>query len=172
MATAAHPLTMQEFREQYAGRKPHFEYWFGEAVQKTMPTWLHGVLQAILIECLKRVGYRAGAEVELRIDPDWQPVPDVIAVLRKMEGSYPTEPVDVVIEILSPEDRMARVLEKCRQYARIGTQAVFWIDPESRAAWMWDRKAENLERVRSFDLPNGQTVELADIFSELDKQVN
>lgn len=172
MATAAHPLTTQEFREQYAGRKPYFEYWFGEAVQKSMPTWLHSVLQLVLGEFLKRAGYRSASELELRIDPNWQPVPDVVGVLRKMEGPYPTEPVDVVIEILSPEDRMTRVLEKCRQYARIGTQAVFWIDPESRAGWIWDRAAENLERVHSFHLPNGQTIQLADIFAELNKQVN
>ncbi len=171
MAAIAHPLTRQEFREQYAGKKPYFEYWFGEAVQKSMPTWLHGVLQAILIEFLKRAGYRSGSEVELRIDPDWEPVPDVIGISRRIEGLYPTEAVDVVIEILSPDDRMTRVLEKCRHYTRIGTQAVFWIDPESRIGWIWDREMENLERVYVFNLPNQQSIQLSDVFAELDKQL-
>lgn len=172
MATVARSLTKQEFREQYAGRKPYFEYWFGEAVQKSRPTWLHSALQLILGEFLKRAGYRSGSEVELRIDPDWEPVPDVIGVLGKIQGPYPTEAVDVVIEILSPEDRMRRVLEKCRHYIRIGTQAVFWIDPEDRIGWIWDRKTENLERVQAFGLPNGQTIQLQDVFAELDKQVS
>lgn len=171
MATVAHLLTKQEFREQYAGRKPHFEYWFGETLQKSTPTWLHAALQLILGEFLKRAGYRPGSELELRIDPDWEPVPDVVGVLRKIEGLYPTEAVDVVIEILSPEDRMARVLEKCRHYARIGTLAVFWIDPESRVGWIWDRTAENLERVHAFYLPNGNRISLVDVFAELDKQL-
>ena len=170
MATVAHSLTKQEFQEQYAERKPYFEYWFGEAVQKSVPTWLHSVLQLILGELLKRAGYRSGSELKLRIDPDWEPVPDLVGVLRKIEGPYPTEAVDVVIEILSPEDRMARVLEKCRHYARIGTQAIFWIDPEGRVGWVWDRTAENLERVHAFHLPNGQTISLEDVFAELDKQ--
>ena len=65
---------------------------------------------------------------------------------------------------------MTRVLQKCRHYARIGTQAVFWIDPEARIGWIWDREPENLERVRAFHLPNQQAIELRDVFAELDKQ--
>jgi Uma2 family endonuclease len=77
VATASKQLTLEEFRAQFEGRKPHFEYWFGEPVQKSMPTWLHSVLQGVLVEFLKRAGYKSGSELELRIDPDWQPVPDV-----------------------------------------------------------------------------------------------
>ena len=47
MATGVQTLTLEEFRRRYAGRKPYYEYWFGEAVQKTAGTWLHSVLQAI-----------------------------------------------------------------------------------------------------------------------------
>lgn len=81
MATAA-KLSLEEFRLSYAGRKPHYEYWFGEARRKAVPTWLHGLLQAILCEFLTRAGYRAGSEIELRIDPDWEPVPDVTLPAR------------------------------------------------------------------------------------------
>lgn len=171
MATVAHLLTKQEFREQYAERKPHFEYWFGEAVQKSRPTWLHAAIQLMVGEFLKQAGYRPGPELELQIDPEWEPVLDVVGVLRKIGGPYPTEAVDVVIEILSPEGRMARVLEKCRHHARIGTLAVFWIDPESRVGWIWDRTAENLEPINDFDLPNGNAISLVDVFAELDKQL-
>jgi Uma2 family endonuclease len=33
-----------------------------------------------------------------------------------VDQSYPTKPVDVVAEVLSPDDKMSRVFEKCRQY--------------------------------------------------------
>jgi Uma2 family endonuclease len=120
MATASKALTKEEFRSLYAGRKPHFEYWFGEAVQKSMPTWLRSVLQRILGGLLVKAGYKSGSEAELRIDPDWEPVPDVIGTTHTITGPYPTEPVEVVIEILSPEDPMSRMLEKCSHYSRIG----------------------------------------------------
>jgi hypothetical protein len=37
MATASRPLTLDEFHARYRGQKPHFEYWFGEAIQKAVP---------------------------------------------------------------------------------------------------------------------------------------
>lgn len=170
MATASKHLTLEEFRAQFEGRKPHFEYWFGEPVQKSMPTWLHSVLQGVLIEFLKRAGYKSGSELELRIDPDWQPVPDVTGLSASPGGPYPTKPVDVVIEILSPDDPFPQVLKKCRHYARIGTEKIFVADPEEKTAWDWNDGAQRLERVDSFRLPNGQSILLADVWTELDKQ--
>ncbi len=81
MATVTQSLTLEEFRARFRQQKPYFEYWFGEPIQKTTPTWLHAVLQGIMREALRRAGYKSGSEVELRIDPQWEPVPDVIATL-------------------------------------------------------------------------------------------
>ena len=97
MATANKTLSLEEFRTQYGGRKPHFEYWFGEAVQKPTPTWLHAALQVILSEFLKRAGYKAGSELGLRIDPNWTPVPDVAGLSGIPETPYPTRQVDIVM---------------------------------------------------------------------------
>ncbi len=72
MATVTQPLSLEEFRSRYRQQKPYFEYWFGEAIQKTVPTWLHGVLQRVIGEALRRAGYKSGSEVELRIDPQWE----------------------------------------------------------------------------------------------------
>jgi len=77
-----------------------------------MPTWIHGLLQAILCRLLWQAGYKSGSEVELRIDPNFCPKPDVIATRGRIEAPYPTRAVEVVIEILSREDSMALVLEK------------------------------------------------------------
>ena len=85
----------------------------------SLPTWLHSILQALLAEVLTWAGYTAGSELELRIDPDWEPKPDVSAAL-KIEQPYPTRPIDIVAEVLSPGDDMHTVHEKCEQYARIG----------------------------------------------------
>jgi hypothetical protein len=68
------PLTIEEFHRSYSGKKPNSEF-------------------------LRRAGYKTGSEVELRIDPDWTPVPDLIATRKKVEQPYPTTPVEVVIEL-------------------------------------------------------------------------
>ncbi len=109
MATATSQLTLRQFREQYASESG-YEYWFGEVVRKAVPTWLHALIQKILCLYLDGAGYESAAELELGIDPEWEPRPDVAASLV-IEQPYPTEPIDIVAEVLSPEDRMSRVFE-------------------------------------------------------------
>ncbi len=70
-ATPASPLTLAEFRQRYAEEKPYFEYWFGEAVQKSIPTFAHVLLVKLLLFALDRAGYESGPELELRIDANW-----------------------------------------------------------------------------------------------------
>jgi len=91
MAATTHRLTLDEFHARYEAEKPYYEYWFGEAVQKSVPTWLHSVLMAVLTDLLHGAGYKTGAELELRIDPGWQPKADVVATLTSIPGPYPTK---------------------------------------------------------------------------------
>ena len=122
MAAGTQLLTLEEFRLRYANEKPYFEYWFGEAIQKAVPTIPHCLLQKVLMRLLDRAGYRSVSEAELRIDPNWQPKPDVLASLSRLESPYPTKPVKVVMEVLSPTDAMSLVYEKCQNYERIGVR--------------------------------------------------
>lgn len=168
MATATHRLTLDEFHARYQRENPYYEYWFGEAVQKSVPTWLHSVLMAILSDVLHRAGYKTGTELELRIDPDWQPKADVAATLTSIPGPYPIKPVDIVAEVLSPDDAMSRIFAKCRQYERIGIPQVFVFDPEAKVAWEWSRETQNLERISALVLGNGQRIEIQTIWDELD----
>ena len=168
MATARTDLlTLEEFRERYAEEKPYYEYWFGEAIQKSVPTVLHALLVKILLFALDQAGYESGPEVELRVDANWQPKADV-AAWTEIEGAYPTRPVDVVAEVLSPEDRMQRVIAKCRQYERIGVRSIFVMDPESHDAWEW--RGGNLERISAMLLANGNRIAIADLWTELDRR--
>ncbi len=169
MATATNLLTLEEFRCRYENKKPYYEYWFGEAVQKSVPTILHGVLQQILCALFTLAGYKSGSEIELRIDPDWQPKPDVIAWLGAIGQAYPTEALEVVAEILSPDDKMGKVFEKCRQYQRVGIRQIFVLDPESKMVWEWSVKTQNLERVSALQLNNGQSIQATEIWSKLDQ---
>lgn len=167
MAAVTQLLSLQEFRSRYRQQKPYFEYWFGVPVQKTMPTWLHAVLQRIIGEALRRAGYKSGSEVELRIDPQWEPVPDVIATLKPIKD-YPTEAVEIVVEILSPDDTLMRVIQKCQQYERIGIERIFVLDPVDKLAWQW--KSGSLEAITQLSLPNGAAVALPEIWRQLDEQ--
>ena len=85
-------LSLEEFRARFTGEEPYFEYWDGEAVQKTAPTRLHSLIQNILVRLLDALGYDAGQEITLKLDPAYEPIPDVIAAEGSIGDPYPTEP--------------------------------------------------------------------------------
>src|SRR6185437_16974607 len=96
-AVAEQKLSLEEFHARYDGEKPYFEYWDGEAIQKSTPTGLHSIIQKILAQLLDALGFVAGAEVTLKLDRSFQPIPDVIAVESSFSDLYPTEPFEIVI---------------------------------------------------------------------------
>src|SRR5579859_6389441 len=67
-------LSLEEFHSRYDGEKPYFEYWDGEAVQKSMPTRLHALIQQILLKLLIALGYDSGPEITLKLDPAYEPI--------------------------------------------------------------------------------------------------
>lgn len=170
MAAVTQLLTTEEFRSRYAGVKPYLEYWNGEPVQKCMPTSLHILVQFLVTILLREAGYRAFSELELRIDPRWQPVPDVVGALQ-VEQPYPTKPVDVVVEVLSPEDRMSRVKAKCQKYSEIGIKLVIIIDPQLRYGLEWESQTGRLIETESIVLPNGGTLSLNELWRRLEAEL-
>jgi Uma2 family endonuclease len=139
MATVAEQkLSLQDFHARYDGEKPYYEYWDGEAVQKSMPTYLHGLIQGILMRLLDGIGYTAASEVTLKLDPRYEPIPDVIAIDGPAGDPYPTSPFEVAIEILSPDDSFSRVLRKCKLYEKWGIRQIVVIDPKERLVWRFE----------------------------------
>jgi Uma2 family endonuclease len=136
MATSI-KLTYEQFLEQFGREDRSYEYWYGEAVAKGTPTWLHGLIQGIIVQLLKEAGWIAASEVELRIDIEARPRPDVIAVKHLPSGPYQTESADVVVEILSEDDKMQRVREKCRKYAEWGCRQIYVVDPSDKSVSEW-----------------------------------
>jgi Uma2 family endonuclease len=140
-AVAEQKLSIEEFHARYDGEKPYYEYWNGEAVRKSMPTRIHSLIQKILLRLLDGIGYDSGPEVTLKLDPSYEPIPDVIAADGAIGDPYPTSPFDVVIEILSPDDSFSRVLRKCRLYEQWGISQIVVIDPAERLVWRFENGA-------------------------------
>lgn len=124
---------MEEFDRLY-GHQNGWEFWFGEARRKSVPTHLHGILALLLGDLLQMAGYISSVETDLKVVPDWQPRPDVSGVLEEIESRYPNKPVDVVFEVLSKDDD---IVTKCIEYTRIGVPQIFAFDPEARTVQQW-----------------------------------
>jgi Uma2 family endonuclease len=129
--------------EDYLRRteKPYCEYIDGVLYPKAMATTLHALIQKILMALLDLQGVQALAEVHVRLSPTKWLIPDVIAA-QKLQHPYPTEPVLLCVEILSPEDRVGATLAKCEQYHDWGVPFCWVIDPEKQIAWQYPAGAE------------------------------
>jgi len=165
MASPAHYLTIEAFDRQY-GHENGWEYWFGQAVQKPMPTWAHGTLQQLIAELIRQAGYLTAPEVDLRARPDWRPRPDVSCV-RKIEGPYPTT-LDIAVEILSDDDDRY-IREKCLNYEKVGIPQIFVLDPKARILYVWNN---GLVAVTDLALANGVTIAGETIWQEFDRRMS
>src|SRR6476661_7214350 len=102
MSIAVQRFTLEEFRNVYGDDvKPRYEFWDGEAIQKAVPTKLHAKLQKLLANVLAELGFYSFTELTLRVEPTWEPIPDVAATVEDFDDPYPTKSVEVIAEVLS-----------------------------------------------------------------------
>src|SRR6266853_4481338 len=115
------------------------EYLDGEIVERNMGELPHGDVQvnlAVLLRQLRRqLGIRVVTEIRIQIHSRRYRVAD-IAVWRddNIGTGIPTVPPFLVVEILSPEDRMVRMTPKIQEYLSIGVEWVWVIDPQEKSA--------------------------------------
>lgn len=79
----------------------------------------------------------------------------------------------VTIEILSPDDPLAEVLDKCREYHALGVANILVLDPETRIEYRFS--GHSLEEIRSalpLRLPNGTEIPFhsAELFAALEEE--
>lgn len=155
--------------EEYLRRteKPNCEYVDGVLHPKALSTVGHSRIQAMLLVLLSQFGIEALPEVTLRLSPTKFLVPDVIAGIN-IASPYPTEPVLLCIEILSPDDGLGAMLAKCEQYHAWGVPSCWVIDPVKRAAWDYPLGGEPTRIGISAALhATGVTVRMEELFAAL-----
>jgi Uma2 family endonuclease len=172
MATAAQFLPLDQFEKLYEGEKPYYEYWFGEAIQKSVPTSLHGITQGSVFMLIASKGSKVSCEVKLRISPFANPVPDLIADPNPLESPYPTKPFALCVEVLSPDDDLRRVFQKSAHYLDWGIRTVWIIDPDKRKAYcMTGAQPQPAELFLSDSLTADAALSLPmrELFAQVDK---
>ncbi|MEP6961344.1 MAG: Uma2 family endonuclease [Acidobacteriota bacterium] len=153
--------------EQYLlmTEKPYREYRDGQLYPKSTPTYFHGVIQIMLGALLRKLGLQVGSEVSLPISPTKILIPDVIAA-RAIEQPYPTKPVLLCCEILSPGDSLGATFAKCEEYHAWGVPFCWVVDPEKRTAWEYHNAAEPV-RVSDVLHAGDIAISVTELFSSL-----
>jgi Uma2 family endonuclease len=122
------------------------EYVDGEVLERNMGERSHSWVQtrlAILLSALRgQLGIYVSVELRIRVSATRYRIPD-ISVWRddNLGGArIPTIPPFLAVEILSPEDRMTRMLPKIQEYLAFGVEYVWLIDPEEKSAMTFTRE--------------------------------
>ena len=110
------------------------EYLEGQILERNMGEIDHSDVQTTLAVFL-RVNYPqywSGTEVRVQVRARRFRVPDIALVLgEKPQGRMLTAPPFLVVEVLSPEDRMSEMQERINDYLEFGISYVWVIDPET-----------------------------------------
>lgn len=124
--------------------RPDLEYVDGVLVEKSVPTFLHGLLQLLLGSYLrqfeKTCRFKVVPEVRTEIVKLARyRLPDILlcATPVRVERVLDVTPL-AVIEILSPTDTIKGLLERFRDFDAIGVTHIILLDPEKSIAYRFE----------------------------------
>jgi len=150
------------------------DYIDGELQERNVGERPHSILQGILVTLFninrRAWGIVAGTEMRVQVGERRYRIPDV-CVLRRSDPNddiVKTPPL-ICIEVLSPEDRIQRVQERFADYATMGVEHMWLLDPVRHQAWavMADGSQTHVES--EFTVPGTPIrISLAEVFAELD----
>lgn len=154
MSTVAPRLmTAEEFYDwvhRPENRDRHFELEKGEVVEMPAPGRRHGTVCANVTGILwnytrlRRNGNVCSndAGLVLERDPDTVRGPDVALFLgakkyAELEVKYPERLPELVVEVLSPGDRLGKMLRRINLFLERGVAMVWLLDPEAKNLAVW-----------------------------------
>lgn len=167
-------LTPEEYlHAQFEG--PDRDYADGEVVERNMGELPHAILQSELVYRLRTLGqglgFRVLPEIRIQIAATRFRVADV-AVWRAgpIGRTIPTIPPFLVVEILSPDDRLVRLQPKIQEYLSHGVEWVWVIDPDERRALSYSPDAPGGTLVDELRTKNPAiAIPLVDLLTALDR---
>ena len=137
MAAIAHIAVSEYLRTGY---EPDAEYVDGQIEERPMGEFDHGSwqggIQAYFFSHREEWGIWVIPELRIQVSPTRFRVPDVTIVDRSLpREQILTHPPVAVFEVLSPEDRVPRMIVKLQDYERMGIQNIFVVDPQDGSVW-------------------------------------
>ena len=143
MAAAPLPLiTLEEYL--HTDYRPDCDFVDGYLEERTLGELAHSTLQAELCYYFRQHRedwhVKVLSELRTRVSSSRVRIPDICLI--RLDA--PREPVTLTapllcIEILSPEDRLSRVTNRLEDFAGMGVEHIWIVDPERRLAYTYTR---------------------------------
>ena len=141
--SVATPISLEIYLQNRT--EPECEYIAGELFPKAMGSKPHSRLQKKLILLLDRFEREGLGQVcpeqSMQLRSDKVLIPDVCVLQPDDDATnLVLRPPVLCIEILSPSDRFAFTVQKCRDYLDWGVPACWIFDPTASRAWVSDSR--------------------------------
>ena len=149
---------------------PDCDFVDGEIEERNLGEFDHAALQAALVAYFypKRQGWNIHVlpEQRVRVSATRVRIPDVCLVSRDLPiEQVITRPPLVVVEILSPEDRLSAIFAKCERYHDWGVPFCWIVDPIKEAGWEYHKDADPVHIDQTGTLTAGTLkIDLSDLF--------
>jgi len=154
------------------------EYLDGLVLERNVGTPNHSALQKILIVHLARferqLGFAVRPECRTRIAETRYRVPDIVLMFKpfRQTGRVLLDAPFLIIEILSPDDRLHDTLQRFKEYQRLGVRHIVLMDPEDRTTFVFMEGNLIRRDLASFPLPSGGSIPFnsAELLAQLDEE--
>jgi Uma2 family endonuclease len=166
-------MTMEQYLR--TSFRPDCDFVDGRIEERYLGEYKHGLLQM-------EVGFwfrsrreewnvRVVGELRTRVSADRVRIPDVTVVYddaATAERVRVTAPL-IAIEILSPEDRLSRVLLRLEDFRKMGIENIWLLDPEERVAFVYAATGLRMVEGSRLDVAGtGIYMDLSAVFAALD----
>lgn len=140
----------------------------GELIFMTPTGYPHGIIESDVTAILRnfvyqyQLGYVLSGEVGIytKRDPDTVRGADVVYISKERltqaqsQGYLDVAP-ELIVEVLSPNDRWSGVIEKLEEYFAIGVEAVWIADPERQEIFVYHSLTDVQRFTTDDNLPGG-----------------
>jgi len=177
MATATQALPALVSLEEYlqTSYRPDCDYVDGILEERKLGDTTHGIMQMWLGFWFVKHGaeWRIKVIGELRtlVGTTRVRLPDVavVAIDEALSENPRKTPPLIAIEILSPDDRLPRVIPRLRDFLAMGVPNVWLLDPTDRAAYTFAENGLNLVEESRLTIPGSPIyLDLIEVFAALD----
>ena len=177
MATATQPVPTRITMEEYLHTtyRPEVDFVDDHIEERHLGETPHSLLQAELAFWFrlhrKEWNVRVMTELRTRVSSTRIRIPDVcvVPIDLALQERVRKSPALIAIEILSPEDRIGRVIPRLKEFLAMGTLNVWLIDPQDRIGYVCTTAGLDLAEIR-LTVPNSPVyLDLAELFASLDE---
>jgi Uma2 family endonuclease len=169
VATTTHLAIETYLKTSY---HPDRDYVDGEVEERNLGEFDHANLQMAVLASFyahrDQWNVRVLPEQRVRVSATRVRVPDVCLVCRDLPVEQViTKPPLVVVEILSPEDRVRRYNDRLEDYRSIGVKNIWVLDPATQSGFDWVAGWHEVTRFEAAGTPI--YLDVREIFDSLQK---